>query len=228
MADPYLQVLKLKKAYAQPDRPVPVLSDVSFAMSEGESLSIVGQSGVGKSTLLHCVGLLDSFEEGEIRFGGDIVARGGLHALRDQAALERRKKIGFVFQFHYLMGELTAHENVMVPLLLEKRGMDEAASRSREMLSNVGLAGRLDHRPSQLSGGEQQRVAIARALVSQPKIILADEPTGNLDPKTADHVFSVLKDQCLRLKAILIMATHNLELARNLDKTTTLSEGRLQ
>jgi len=218
----------IQKIFHQESGDVRVLEDVSVALQAGESLSIVGQSGVGKSTLLHCLGLLDTIDKGEIFFSDELVSRGGESSTQDARALVRRRSIGFVFQFHYLMSELTAMENVMLPLLMSDHSQEEAESRAKEILSSVGLSHRLQHRPSKLSGGEQQRVAIARALVHRPKLILADEPTGNLDPKTAENVFNVLKDQSLRLKAILIMATHHMDLAKNFDKQATLVGGRLQ
>ncbi len=223
-----LTISGLKKSYWHLGSEIPVLEGIDLNLSDGQSLSIVGQSGSGKSTLLHCLGLIDTIDRGEIRLGEDIVSRGGMTAKDSALALRRRKSIGFVFQFHFLMPELTALENVMVPLLILRMDTEEATQRAQQILNDVGLSHRLTHRTSELSGGEQQRVAIARALVHQPKLILADEPTGNLDPRTADSVFNVLKDQTLRLKAILIMATHNLELAKRLDLQKSLSEGKLQ
>lgn len=220
------KVENLHKAYRQRGENIAVLSGVELSLEPGDSLAIVGQSGVGKSTLLHCLGLLDSFDQGRISLQGDLLAEGGRAEL--SSAQQRRRHVGFVFQFHYLMAELTAEENVMVPLLLSGTSQADASRKAANILGSVGLSHRLHHRPSELSGGEQQRVAIARALVHEPKLILADEPTGNLDPKTAESVFHVLKDQCLRLKAILIMATHNLELAKYLDHQKTLLGGKLQ
>lgn len=229
MSDVFLKVENLKKSFFHLGAEIPVLKNVDFSMSPGQSLAIVGQSGVGKSTFLHCLGLLDRIDGGKIYYGSNLVSNAedskSAHLAR---TLQRRKSIGFVFQFHYLMAELTALENVEIPLLLERMDPVEAAEKARAALKNVGLDHRLVHRPSQLSGGEQQRVAIARALVHQPSIILADEPTGNLDPKTAEDVFQVLKEQCLRFKAILVMATHNHSLADFLDRKCSLVEGRLQ
>lgn len=223
-----LSVKGLKKSYWHLGQEISVLESISLDVFEGKSLSIVGQSGAGKSTFLHCLGLIDSFDAGEIYLGTELVARGGAGSTSADLAVQRRKSIGFVFQFHFLMPELSALENVMVPLLLSRLERAEAVKRSEAILSDVGLSHRLTHRTAELSGGEQQRVAIARALVHRPKVILADEPTGNLDPKTADSVFNVLKDQTLRLKAILIMATHNLDLAKRLDDQKALIGGRLQ
>jgi lipoprotein-releasing system ATP-binding protein len=201
---------------------ISVLTDVSFELQKGQSLAIVGESGIGKSTLLHCLGLIDRMDRGEIHLEGSLVPQ----SEKSRSEI-RRKSIGFVFQFHYLMSELTSLENVMVPLLLQKVSKQEAESRASRGLERVGLSHRKTHRPAELSGGEQQRVAIARALVNNPKVILADEPTGNLDPETARKVFDVLKDQCKSLDSILIMATHNYELAKNLDRVARLQKGVL-
>lgn len=179
---------------------------------------------MGKSTLLHCLGLLDIPDSGEIRINDQVVQFDS----KDKLAQNRRRSIGFVFQFHYLMAELSAAENVAVPLLIQGVSQAEAIERSKLWLGRVGLSHRLTHRPAELSGGEQQRVAIARALVHQPKVILADEPTGNLDPDTARQVFDVLKEECRKLNSILMMATHNMELARNLDAVKTLHRGVLE
>lgn len=218
-----LKVSHLQKSYQQFDKKIPVLTDVCFELQAGESMAIVGASGVGKSTLLHCLGLLDKIDGGEIYLGNECVSFGS----SDELTRRRRKSIGFVFQFHYLMAELTALENVSIPLFLHGLSKEEAEKRAKSWLERVGLSHRLTHKPAQLSGGEQQRVAIARALVHEPKIILADEPTGNLDPETARQVFQILKEQCEQLKGILVMATHNLELAQNLSKRATLNKGTI-
>ncbi len=220
----FLQVRNLRKSYTQGSHSIEVLRNVSLEMERGQSLSILGTSGVGKSTLLHCLGLLDRIDSGEIEMNGEVLSSSGEWS---EMALRRRQAVGFVFQFHYLMAELTAQENVMIPLLMQQVSAKEAAQRAREILNSVGLSERLSHRPSQLSGGEQQRVAIARALIHRPKLILADEPTGNLDPKTAASVFEILKSQCQVSGAILIMATHNHDLARKLDRVVQLSDGEL-
>lgn len=217
-----IRVVNLHKSYTQLTNSIPVLRGVSFECLAGESLAIVGASGIGKSTLLHCLGLIDRIDQGEIYFSGSP------SPADEKARCEFRKSsIGFVFQFHYLMAELTALENVMIPLLLSGVQPHEASQRATEWLQRVQLSHRITHRPAELSGGEQQRVAIARALVNKPKIILADEPTGNLDPETARKVFDVLRDQCKSLNSILIMATHNYDLAKNLDKLSTLDKGVL-
>ncbi len=217
-----LEVLNLTKSYKGRVEQIFVLNGVSFKITSGQSLSVVGSSGIGKSTLLHCLGLIDKIDQGEIKIDGETISSD-----ENRRTEVRREQIGFVFQFHYLMSDLTALENVTIPLLLARKSKLEAETKAKNWLDRVGLSHRLKHRPAELSGGEQQRVAIARALVHEPKIILADEPTGNLDPETARKVFDVLKEQCKSLNSILIMATHNLELAGNLDKTMTLRKGAL-
>jgi len=218
-----LEVRHVKKSFWQGGNQIEVLRDFSIQVDAGESFAITGESGVGKSTLLHCLGLLDSFDGGEILFEGQSVS-----ALSEKnRVVLRREKIGFVFQFHYLMAELSALENVMIPLKLLGRDESECRRQASFWLEKVGLAHRLEHRPGALSGGEQQRVAIARALVKEPKIIFADEPTGNLDPDTAKKVFAVLVERCRELNAAFLMTTHNLELAGRLQKQGHLKEGRL-
>jgi lipoprotein-releasing system ATP-binding protein len=217
------EVQDLWKTYESGPQTVEVLRGVNLRLEAGESLAIVGASGVGKSTLLHCLGLIESVNRGIIFFNDKSVSVTD----SDSVVESRRRSVGFVFQFHYLMSELTAVENVSIPLRLLRVSEKEALERSREILSQVGLSGRLEHKPHQLSGGEQQRVAMARALVHKPAVILADEPTGNLDPDTANRVFDVLAQQCERQKSILIMATHNLELSEKLKKKATLARGAL-
>jgi lipoprotein-releasing system ATP-binding protein len=199
-----------------------VLRGVSLTVGPGESVAVIGASGVGKSTLLHLLGALDRPTGGRVLFRGEDVFA------RSEAALARfrRTEVGFVFQFYNLLGEMTALENAMIPALLQRLPRGEARERAAAALSEVGLGDRLHHRPGELSGGEQQRVAIARALVGAPKIILADEPTGNLDPKTSE----VIWDLFLRLQAerrlALVIATHNHELARKADRGYRLIDGR--
>lgn len=216
--------MDLHKSYHRLGQKISVLAGVSFELEPGKSLAVVGASGVGKSTLLHCLGLLDIPDRGEIRINDQAIRFDS----KDKLAQDRRRSIGFVFQFHYLMAELSAVENVAIPLLIQGVSQGESFERAKLWLSRVGLSHRLLHRPAELSGGEQQRVAIARALVHQPKVILADEPTGNLDPDTARQVFDVLKEECRKLNSILMMATHNMELARNLDAVKTLHRGILE
>ncbi len=218
-----LRVKDLHKAYWQGGQEINVLRGVDFEVDSGQSLAIVGASGVGKSTLLHCLGLLDTFDQGEIYFGDEK----WVYENADRRAQKRREKIGFVFQFHYLMAELTALENVSLPLMIARQSMKETIQKSKVWLDRMGLSHRLNHRPAELSGGEQQRVSIARALVHEPQLILADEPTGNLDPHTAEEVFKTFVKQCHSLGSVLVMATHNHSLARFLDKTVRLEEGRI-
>jgi lipoprotein-releasing system ATP-binding protein len=201
---------------------VRVLRGASLHVDTGEVVALVGASGVGKSTLLHVLGGLDRPSAGRVFFAGeDIFARGESGLVRF-----RRHQVGFVFQFYNLLGEMTALENAMIPALLARRSWSEARQRAADALAEVGLADRLRHRPGELSGGEQQRVAIARALVPEPRIILADEPTGNLDPKTSEVVFDLfLRLQAERRIAFLI-ATHNPELANRAERAYRLVEGR--
>ena len=201
---------------------VRVLRGVSLSVNAGESVAVIGASGVGKSTLLHLLGTLDRPSSGRVLFAGeDVFARSetGLAKLR-------RTEVGFVFQFYNLLGEMTALENAMLPALLQRLGTSEARERAAAALHEVGLADRMGHRPGELSGGEQQRVAIARALVGQPRVILADEPTGNLDAKTSE----VIWDLFLRLQAerglAFVIATHNHDLARKADRGYRLLDGR--
>jgi len=213
---------ELEKEYRTGPEIVRVLRGVSIEVREGEVVALVGASGVGKSTLLHLLGALDRPSGGRALYRGqDIFARG-------EAALARyrRHEIGFVFQFYNLLGEMTALENAMIPALLARRPAAEARERAAAALVEVGLADRLRHRPGELSGGEQQRVAIARALMNAPSVILADEPTGNLDPKTSQVVYDLfLQLQAARRIAFLV-ATHNPELARRADRAYRLVEGR--
>ncbi len=218
-----LVVESLRKSYRRAEEQIDVLQGLHLRLNKGESLAVVGSSGSGKSTLLHCLGLIDSIDGGSITLNGLEISNVNVEG----RAQLRSEYLGFIFQFHYLMSDLSAIENVMVPLLMKGVPQEEATTRSKSMLDRVGLTHRLQHRPSELSGGEQQRVAIARALVNNPRVILADEPTGNLDPDTARKVFDVLVEQCKALEAILIMATHNLELAKNLQSVATLSKGIL-
>lgn len=219
-----LHVENLTKSYQQSHNSILVLNGLSLEVSAGESLAVSGASGIGKSTLLHCLGLLDKIDQGKIWLDGGFVQE---LSERDRGQI-RQQKIGFVFQFHYLMAELTALENVMVPLMIGGRHGRSVEDNARYWLVKVGLEHRLGHRPAELSGGEQQRVAIARALVRGPKLLLADEPTGNLDPDTAQATFELLVKQCEDLKSALIVATHNGELAKRLNNVSVLKKGRLE
>jgi lipoprotein-releasing system ATP-binding protein len=202
---------------------VAVLSDVDLRLAAGESLSIVGPSGSGKSTLLHVVGALDPPSAGTVRLDGiDPYALGG----RGLAAF-RNRQVGFVFQDHHLLPQCTVLENVLVPTLVAEGDGASYRRRALELLEQVGLGRRLPHRPGELSGGEKQRVAIARALVCQPRLVLCDEPTGNLDHDTSDAVADLLLDLHRRQQTMLIVVTHNLDLARRFAATSRLADGRL-
>lgn len=212
----------LWKTYDMGDAKIEVLRGAEFSSKSGDSFAIMGVSGIGKSTLLHCLGLLDEPSRGSVCYNGS-----NLFSMAPGALVEfRNKRLGFVFQFHYLLQEFTALENVMMPALVARMDKAEAAERAKRVLNDVGLGARLLHRPAELSGGEQQRVAVARALVMDPQIILADEPTGNLDPKTGEGVFELLISK-KGGNAILIVVTHNHHLASKLGRIMTLMDGKL-
>lgn len=201
---------------------VEVLKGVDLVFFRGEKAAIVGASGVGKTTLLHVLGTLDQPTAGKVLFEGKDV-----YALNEKdLALFRNREIGFVFQFHHLLPEFNALENTMMPCLIQGIPKKESASRSEAMLTLVGLKERLSHKPGELSGGEQQRVAVARALVLEPKVLLADEPTGNLDTKTGESVFDLLQD-LNRIKGVtLVVVTHNLKLAEKMSRQIQLIDGK--
>ncbi|HEY1097224.1 MAG TPA: ABC transporter ATP-binding protein [Alphaproteobacteria bacterium] len=194
---------------------------VSLDVKPGEIIALIGRSGAGKSTLLHMMGLLDRPEEGVVTINGKDTSR----ISEQERTLMRRDSIGFVYQFHHLLPEFTALENVMMPQLIAGKSKEDAKLRAEELLTQVGLGSRVLHRPQQLSGGEQQRVAIARALANRPALLLADEPTGNLDPFTADAVFDVLLNVVRQQKVGALIATHNPELAKRMDRTLILDKG---
>ncbi|CAN5722687.1 lipoprotein-releasing ABC transporter ATP-binding protein LolD [soil metagenome] len=200
-----------------------VLSGTDLQVGRGEAVAIIGESGAGKSSLLHVLGGLDRPSAGEVRIAG-----AGLHAL-DEIALStvRNTMIGFVFQFHHLLREFTVLENVMMPQLIAGTSTRAAADRARELLSDVGLNGRLTHKPSQLSGGEQQRVAVARALANRPVVLLADEPSGNLDPSTSERLHDLLFEVCEQQRSSMVLVTHNLALAARADRVLELHSGVL-
>jgi lipoprotein-releasing system ATP-binding protein len=219
---PLIEAVNLTKVYGNRHR-VEVLRDLSLSVGRGEKVVVVGQSGVGKSTLLHILGALDTPSDGKVLFDGTDLAT---LDERELASL-RNREVGFVFQFHHLLPDFTALENVMMPALIRGMAREEAAKLATSMLEQVGLAQRLDHKPGELSGGEQQRVAVARAVVLSPRAVLADEPTGNLDPVMADEVHQLLIDLNARRGITLVIVTHNRELAALDDRTLTLHEGRL-
>ena len=217
-----VQVQDLEKEYRSGPESVRVLKGVNLEVRPGELVSLVGASGVGKSTLLHILGALDRPTGGRVIFAGEELYLRG----ESELARFRREEVGFIFQFYNLLSELTALENAMLPILFQRASNEEARARAVDALSQVGLGDRMRHRPGELSGGEQQRVAIARAMVHRPRLILADEPTGNLDPKTSELIF----DLFLRLQAerglTFVIATHNEQLAQKADRRYKLIDGR--
>jgi lipoprotein-releasing system ATP-binding protein len=221
---PALVLAGVAKTY-NPGTPaaVNVLRGADLSLARGEVVALVAPSGAGKSTLLHIAGLLDSADEGEVRLGG--VSMTGLPDRRRTQA--RRREIGFVYQFHHLLPEFSALENVALPQLAEGADMGTARARAGELLERAGLGARLDHRPGALSGGEQQRVALCRALANAPRLLLADEPTGNLDPATSDRIFDVLMALVRDTGLAALVATHNPELAARMDRIVRLDAGRL-
>ena len=219
---PLLVGEELEKEYRVGPEIVRVLRGVSVVVGAGEVVALVGASGVGKSTLLHLLGTLDRPTAGRVLWRSeDLFRRGDPGLVRF-----RREEVGFVFQFYNLLGEMTALDNAMLPALLNRRPLREARARAAEALAEVGLADRLHHRPGELSGGEQQRVAVARALVNRPQLILADEPTGNLDPKTSEVVFDLFLRLAAERRLAFVLATHNPELAKRTDRVYRLVEGR--
>ena len=217
-----IQVQQLLKSYGNGTKRVEVLKGVDLNFSRGERAAIVGASGVGKTTLLHVLGTLDRPTGGKVFYEGK-----DIYALNEkELALFRNREIGFVFQFHHLLPEFSALENTMMPCLIQGIPKKESAARAEAILTLVGLKERLSHKPGELSGGEQQRVAVARALVLEPKVLLADEPTGNLDTKTGESVFDLLQ-QLNQIKGVtLIVVTHNLKLAEKLSRQIQLIDGK--
>ncbi|NCO22708.1 MAG: ABC transporter ATP-binding protein [Rhodobacterales bacterium] len=224
MSDPVLVLESIEKTYNKGAiNAVPVLAGIDLTVARGEVVAVIAPSGAGKSTLLHIAGLLDTPDAGRVVLGGEDMT--GLSDRRRTRA--RRGDIGFVYQFHHLLPEFTALENIVLPQLANGVSEAEASDRARALLEKVGIAHRASHRPSALSGGEQQRVAVCRALANAPKVLLADEPTGNLDPGTSDAVFAALMDLVRTTGLSAVIATHNLELAARMDRTLRLKGGRL-
>ena len=217
-----IQVQKLFKSYGNGTKRVEVLKGVDLTFSQGEKAAIVGASGVGKTTLLHVLGALDRPTSGKILYEGKDIYTLNAKSL----ALFRNREIGFVFQFHHLLPEFNALENTMMPCLIQGIPKQESVSRAEAILTLVGLRERLSHKPGELSGGEQQRVAVARALVLEPKVLLADEPTGNLDTKTGESVFDLLQELNQIRGVTLIVVTHNLRLAEKLSRQVQLIDGK--
>ena len=223
MSQPILHMHDIGRTYRQAGSELRVLSGAQLALWPGESVALIAPSGAGKSTLLHLAGLLERPDEGEI-YIGDLPTANLDDAERTRL---RRLEIGFVYQFHHLLPEFSARENVMLPQMIRGLSRKVAHQRADEVLVYLGLGDRLTHRPAELSGGEQQRVAIARAIANSPRLLLADEPTGNLDPRTADHVFDALTHIIRVTGLAALVATHNLELAARMDRRVTLREGQL-
>jgi lipoprotein-releasing system ATP-binding protein len=223
MSEPLIVASRVVKGYRTAAGYVPVLSELELSVASGEMIAIVGASGVGKSTLLHVIGTLDRPESGTVTVAGADVFALSERELRAY----RNRSLGFVFQFHHLLPEFTAEENVMMPLLIARRPAAEARRRARELLAELGLAGRGHHRPGALSGGEQQRVAVGRALALQPRALLADEPTGNLDQGTGERLHELLRRLNREQGLTVVAVTHNDRLAAACDRTLRLTGGRL-
>jgi lipoprotein-releasing system ATP-binding protein len=220
---PVLELVELRRTFRQGDREIPVLHGASAALYPGEAVALVGPSGAGKSTLLHIAGLLETPDGGQVIVNGYDCAQLG----DGDRTRMRRGTMGFVYQFHQLLPEFSALENVVIPQMIAGSAKHAAEQRATQLLEMMGLGQRLDHRPAQLSGGEQQRTAIARALANQPRLLLADEPTGNLDPETSAHVFHELLELIQHTGVAALIATHNLELARRMHRVLRLQNGVL-
>ena len=221
MTSPALTLAKVDRRYRQGQATIEILRGAELAIWPGQSVALVAPSGAGKSTLLHVAGLLEKPDGGEVFIGAAPTA-----FMQDAARTAlRRSSIGFVYQAHHLLAEFSALENVMLPQLIRGLSRAKAAARSAELLTYLGLGERHVHRPSELSGGEQQRVAIARAVANAPEVLLADEPTGNLDPRTAEHVFTTLTGLVKATGLAALIATHNLDLAGRMDRRVTLQDG---
>ena len=224
MAKALVSAQDVRKSFVHMGRTLEVLRGIDLVIFEGEMIGIVGQSGAGKSTLLHCMGTLDVPTSGSLCVAGEELTTMSSSRLADL----RNRSIGFVFQFHHLLPEFTATENVMMPGLIQGRTRDEMAPRATALLEEVGLKDRVLHRPGELSGGEQQRVALARALVLDPKLILADEPTGNLDSKTSAQMHELFFDINKQRKTTIVIVTHNMQLAGSMPRVVTLADGRVE
>tara|TARA_Y100001934_G_scaffold270104_1_gene354468 strand:- start:713 stop:1402 length:690 start_codon:yes stop_codon:yes gene_type:complete len=221
MSENVLELKGVQRVYSQADSRLEVLKGVDLSILPGELVGLVGPSGAGKSTLLHVAGLLEYPDGGDVTIAGSSCA-----SLPDDSRTTlRRTQIGFIYQFHHLLPEFSALENVMIPRMVVGEGRREARTRASELIEAVGLTSRAAHRPAKLSGGEQQRVAIARALANAPSVLLADEPTGNLDGNTADTVFGLLENLVRKSGLGALVATHNLDLARRMDRVLRLEDG---
>jgi lipoprotein-releasing system ATP-binding protein len=221
--NPAIFLHAVERRYKQGEATLEILTGAELAVWAGQSVALIGPSGAGKSTLLHIAGLLEHPEAGEVYIDGTATS-----TLSDgERTRMRRMEIGFVYQFHHLLPDFTALENVMLPQMIRGLSKKEARVRAAELLGYLGLKERVVHRPSELSGGEQQRVAIARAVANAPRILIADEPTGNLDPKTSGHVFGALTQLVKASGLAAIVATHNMDLASRMDRRVTLQDGKV-
>jgi len=220
---PLIQVKGLSKTYGMNQKQIDALKDITFDIAQEEMITIVGASGAGKSTLLHTLGTLDHPTSGKILYRGE-----DLFSLNEKNLAEfRNRKVGFIFQFHYLLPEFTALENTMIPALIRGYKKNEALEESEKILVAVGLKDRLTHKQGELSGGEQQRVAVARALILKPEIILADEPTGNLDSRTGEAIFDLFLSLNQQLSITLLVVTHNEDIAHKMPRRITLRDGQI-
>lgn len=224
MSSPLLRCNGISKSFNDADGTITILDNVSLSLAQSETLAILGSSGSGKSTLLHILATLDRCDSGEVFFNEQ-----QLNTLDAKSqAMFRNKNLGFVYQFHHLLPEFSAQENVAMPLLIAGKNKQAALKQASAELEKVGLSHRLRHQPAQLSGGERQRVAIARALVNSPSVIMADEPTGNLDEKNSEHILSLIQEINRESSTAFIIVTHDQKLARQLDRTLVLVSGQLQ
>ncbi len=221
--DVALQLVDVVRQYETGTGPLLILDGAELSVAPGEIVALVAASGTGKSTLLHLAGLLERPNGGEVIIGGQ--ATRGMSDLQRTAL--RRQQVGFVYQFHHLLPEFTALENIILPMMIAGLAKSEAARRANELLTYLQIDHRADHRPAELSGGEQQRVAFARAVANAPKLLLADEPTGNLDPETADRVFQALTTLARESDQAALIATHNLQLAKLMDRAVTLKDRKI-
>lgn len=223
MSNVVLSLEKIKKSFHQGKNKLSILSDANLEIKQGQLIALVGPSGSGKTTLLQIAGLLDKTEGGKIIINGKDCAK-----LNDkERTIVRRHDIGFVYQFHHLLPDFSAQENVVLPQLIAGIAKEDANNKAKSILKYLGLSSRLNHRPAELSGGEQQRVAIARAIINNPSLLLADEPTGNLDPHTADEVFELLVKTVKSVNIAVLVVTHNNALAQRMDKIMTIEDGQI-
>ena len=224
MSTPLVVAKDVRKSFQHMGRTLEVLRGIDLTINEGEMLAVVGQSGAGKSTFLHCIGTLDVVTSGSLKVAGDELTSMSSTRLAEL----RNRTIGFVFQFHHLLPEFSAIENVVMPGLIQGRPRKEMEDRARALLEDVGLKERMLHRPGELSGGEQQRVALARALVLEPKMLLADEPSGNLDSRTSEQIHALFFKVNEERRTTIVIVTHNPALAANMPRVVTLRDGRVE